>query len=161
MEHFLCPVFSSSLTTSVVINKTDFESSLRWNPRWMNCYNKDFFLMLSHETPEIWYIWLWMLGTPEEAENYYYDIQVSKGHNKKIGSFSVASVRLPVEKIFQREDVCMNMTDYQVKWISQIRDSMLARNKKKSPFKFSQKKSCSKIIPYVFTNYFFAKNSSL
>jgi len=124
MKHFIYPTFSTILNTSVVFEREDFDCNHRWQPRWMNCYDKEFFVMIAHKIPGMWYFWVWMLGTPEEAEEFSYDVEISKRHLKKAGTFPVLSFRTNEDELLKR-DICLSMTDYQIKRISQIKNNLV------------------------------------
>lgn len=124
MQHFIYPTFSRILNTSVVFEREDFDCNQRWQPRWMNCYEKDFFVMISHKIPGMWYFWVWMVGTPEEAEQFSYEIEVCKGRNFKMATFRVISFRTKDEDL-EKQGVCLSMTDSQIKRLSQIRENMV------------------------------------
>jgi len=123
MQHFLQPQFSASITTTMVLEQEDFNRDRRWSPRWINCYDKDFFFMVSHRVPDMWHFWMWILGSQDEADQYYYDIEVCKGENKKSGTYSVLSIRTPTESI-EKQEIAMSMTGYQVKRLSKIGDNL-------------------------------------
>ncbi|CAL8099276.1 unnamed protein product [Orchesella dallaii] len=124
MHHFVHPIFSATLNTSVIFKTEDFKDNQRWNPRWMNCYGRDFFVMVSHKLPGMWYVWVWMLGTPDEAAEYLYDVEISKSSYRKVGTFPVLSLRTTLDEI-EKYEACMSMTDFQVQRISQIRESII------------------------------------
>ncbi|ODN06397.1 E3 ubiquitin-protein ligase SINAT2 [Orchesella cincta] len=124
MNHFIYPIYSATLNTSVIFKTEDFKDNQRWSPRWMNCYNRDFFVMVSHKLPGMWYVWVWMLGSPDETAEYLYDVEISKSSYRKLGTFPVLSVRTAFDEI-EKYEACMSMTDFQVKRISQIRESII------------------------------------
>jgi len=123
MQHFLQPQFSSSLATSMVFAQEDFDRSRRWTPRWINCYDKDFFLVVAHRMPDMWHFWVCMLGSQDEANQYYYDIEVCKGENRKRGTYSVLSIRTSIQTI-ETQESAMYLTGVQVKRISQIEKNL-------------------------------------
>jgi len=124
MQHFLQPLFGSTLTTNTVFAQDDFTRDQRWLPRWINCYEKDFFFIVSHRiATEMWHFWVVLLGSQDEADHYYYDLEVCKGDNKKRGTYSVLSIRTPEESV-ETQEIAMSMTDLQVKRLSQIQGNL-------------------------------------
>jgi len=125
-KHFLIPNFNKACSTQVVIAKEDFEYNQNWFPKWMSWEGHHFFLMLNHRRGKTlgktgtWVCWVQMFGAPDEAAEFYYDIELYKGANRKIeGTFTVQSIRTPVTDV-QKTHSGLVFSDLQVKKISGI-----------------------------------------
>lgn len=134
-SHFLTPNFTKYLTTTVYLHEETFQlNSDTWMPKWLRIreYDANFFLMLKRSKGAIpgvnegcWLCWVWMMGSQEEASQFFYEIDVFKEDRKISGTFTTQSIRSSPADIVATKS-CLSFTDQVAKHIASIGDTVVS-----------------------------------
>jgi hypothetical protein len=118
-KHFLQPIYTHNLTSSVMLHAKDFGSHTVWNPKWIATHGHQFFLMLNRKEPGVWASWVWIFGSEIEAKSFVAKISFFRGKRFISGTFPVHSIRKP-EAVIEATKACVLFTDQTLKCVSGI-----------------------------------------
>ena len=60
-----------------IVNEEDFSREIMWISDHLTLDSRHFFRECCRDANGLWYIWVYLLGTQKEADNYIYTIKIT------------------------------------------------------------------------------------
>lgn len=87
-----------------IVHEEDFAREIMWISDHLHLDGRHFFRECCRNSNGLWYIWVYLLGTPKEAEQYVYQIKITSEDKEEELAYRgrVVSLDIPKEKLTTR-----------------------------------------------------------
>jgi len=84
-----------------IVNEEDFSREIMWISDHLTLDSRHFFRECCRDANGLWYIWVYLLGTQKEADNYIYTIKITSEDKEEEIAYrgKVLSLDVPKEKL--------------------------------------------------------------